>query len=94
MQPPELLEHFRMAGVPIEDPLVRILCRGILSYWLGHIPTRGIKAITYILLLFVNVANLEPYVFLCQGPWRVGHNIFEALWKIVSISSSHLRPIQ
>jgi hypothetical protein len=34
---------------------------------------------TYVFLLFMDMADLEPDVFFCQWPWRIGNDVFEAL---------------
>jgi hypothetical protein len=40
------------------------------------------KSATYIFLLFVHMANLEPDVFFVQRPRRVLHDVLEALSKV------------
>ena len=51
---------------------------------------------TYVFLLFVNVADLEPDIFLGQRFRRVVNNVFEALRKSVidhdKLRFIHLRP--
>lgn len=34
---------------------------------------------TYVFLLLVDMANLEPDVFFGQRAWRIANNVFEAL---------------
>ena len=76
MQPAELLEHFRMFGVTIENPPVS--CFGAFKLynisaapeWTEH---------TYVFLLFMDMTNLKPYVFFVQWSWRIRYNIFETL---------------
>jgi hypothetical protein len=45
-----------------------------------------VKAVTYILLLFVDVADLKPDVLFGQRAWGIIDNIFEALEHVSSRS--------
>lgn len=51
---------------------------------------RYMWVMTYVLLLFVNMANLEPNILLGQGTRRVIDNVFEALTMSVNKSRNSL----
>lgn len=84
MQPTKLLQYFRMVGVAIQHALVCRLCslellRLSVSVW--PFLTGTMRLVAYIFLLFVNVADLEPNVFLGKGTRWVVDDVFEALEK-------------
>lgn len=48
------------------------------------------------LLLLIDVTNLEPNVLFCERSWRVGDNVFEALYHGQDLNAqlfgAYLRP--
>lgn len=83
MQPAQLLQDLCMFRVALQDMAVCMLGTFILDLqvvsikpcW-GRIPSQHH---TYVLLLFVYMANLEPDIFLIQRSRRIANNIPEAL---------------
>ena len=80
VEPAELLQDLGMIGVPVQDALVRRLCAVILQK--GVLPCARDDSLalgTYVFLLLMHVADLEPDVLLGQGRrWRL-HDVFETL---------------
>ena len=71
VEPAELLEDLGVVGVPIQDALVRRLCAVILQEMVLPGAGRDSLAVgTYVFLLLMHVANLEPDVFLGQRRGR------------------------
>lgn len=81
MKPTKLLEDLGVVGRVVENSLIRgfgaikLQRLSINSAW--HF---AMKAATYVFLLFVNMADLEPDVLLGQGSGRRVDNVLEALF--------------
>lgn len=51
---------------------------GVVGVTLKH-ATVGALGSLELFLLLIDVTDLEPDVFFCEGAWWVGDNVFEAL---------------
>lgn len=79
VEPPKLLENLGMVGIALEHAVVSRLSGIILKRISVSGRRRNFRRPTYILLLFVNMANLEPDVFFCQRARGVANDVFETL---------------
>lgn len=82
VEPTKLLENLGVVGVTLQHASIGTLSRFELDkeVSMARRSTRLISG-TYILLLLVDVADLEPDVLLGEGARGVINNILEALWK-------------
>lgn len=86
VEPAKLLKNLGMVGIPLEHALIRGLSRIILSNSSACFPTET-REYTYILLLLVDMANLEPNVFFGERAWGIADDVFKALQNLVSHNS-------
>lgn len=79
MEPSELLQHLGVVRVTLKHTLIGGLSAIILlqDLVITHVSVMAVK--TYVFLLFMNVTDLEPDVFLRKRRRRRVHNVFEAL---------------
>lgn len=70
MKPAELLQYLGVAGIALEDALVGCFSAIILCAYMSVVLRSAVNGETYVLLLFVNMADLEQDVFLAQGGRR------------------------
>jgi hypothetical protein len=78
VQPSELLEDLRVIGRLVQHALVGSLGTVKLREGQSRHHFQGLEE-SYIFLLLVDMANLEPYVLLGQGTRRGANDVLEAL---------------
>ncbi len=86
MEPAKLLQYLRMVWVAVENPSVCGLGTIILCITNQHMFKVKVFRNTYIFLLLVDVADLEPDILLRQRRRRRGDNILEALQQVSYVS--------
>lgn len=82
VEPTELLENLGMVRVSVKNAAVRRLSRLELHKMLDTEIGSGEVVVTYVLLLLVDMADLEPDVLLGQGTRRLIDDKFEALLTV------------
>lgn len=90
VQPTKLLQNLGVVGVAVEDPVVgslRILKLSAGEGLASQQPARTVQY-TYVFLLLMDMADLEPYVLLGQRCRRRVDDVLEALRKSGSAFSS------
>lgn len=80
MQPAELLQNLGMVGISIEHTAICQFGGIILQTVSMGCPFSGL-GLSYVFLLFVDVANLKPDILLGEGPGWILNDVFEALLR-------------
>ena len=79
IQPPQLLEDLGVRWVICDDAFVGIFCTVVLEGRVRGTYAKMEPKKTYIFLLLVDVADLEPDISVSEGARRISENAIEAV---------------
>lgn len=83
VEPTKLLQDLGVVRISVKNSTVRCLRAVILNFKSEATQCILLGSMTYVFLLLMNVANLEPNVLLGEGRRRRCNNVIEALRELV-----------